>query len=206
MKRFLLSKSMLCLFLLGLVCNMSWAQPTVSPAPKDGQWAEGTTWYQIKTGNGYYFRSDVLDESKLALTRTSSEVGKASLWCITGNETDGFTFYNYAKGANAPLGMKGSGASAYAEFVTDATGYTTTFDFTESKKEGDYWCVKEHGSEKNYWNRQNNRLAYWNSTDAVNGWGNSGTGDDGSALMFIKIEYVEASLVLKVFGAEDVTI
>ena len=33
-----------------------------SPAPQDGQWAEGTTWYQIKTGNGYYLRSDVLHD------------------------------------------------------------------------------------------------------------------------------------------------
>ena len=81
--------------------------------------------------------------------------------------------------------MIGSGANAYAEFVTDANGYITAFDFVKSKKGGDsgnWWCAKEHGSEKNYWNRQNSRLAYWNSTDAVNGWGNSGTGDDGSAL------------------------
>ncbi len=189
MKRFISLRLTLCLFLLGMVCNVSWAQPTVSPAPTDGQWAAGTTWYQIKTGGGNYLRSDVLqDGSKLALTSTNSAVEKASLWCITGNETDGFTFYNYAQGANAPLGMTGSEANAYAEFVTDATGYTTTFDFTESKKEGDYWCVKEHGSEKNYWNKRSDRLAYWESTDAVNGWQNSGTGDNGSALMFI--EYV----------------
>ena len=197
MKRFLSLRLTLCLFLLGMVCNVSWAQPTVSPAPEDGQWAEGTTWYQIKTGGGNYLRSDVLqDGSKLALTSTNSAVEKASLWCITGNETDGFTFYNYAQGANAPLGMQGSEASAFASLVEDATGYTTTFDFTESKKEGDYWCVKEHGSEKNYWNKRSDRLAYWNSTDAVNGWQNSGTGDDGSALMFI--EYVE----MDVFSTE----
>ena len=187
MKRFISLRLTLCLFLLGMVCNVSWAQPTVSPAPADGQWAAGTTWYQIKTGHGNYLRSDVLqDGSKLALTSTNSAVEKASLWCITGNATDGFTFYNFAKGPQAPLGMTGSEANAYAELVTDATGYTTTFDFTESKKTGGYWCVKEHGSKNNYWNKRSNRLAYWNSTDAVNGWGNSGKGDDGSALMFIE--------------------
>ena len=183
-----LLKSMLCL-ILGLVCNVAWAQPDVSPSPVDGQWAEGTTWYQIKTGGGNYLRSDVLqEETKLALTSTNSSVDKASLWCITGNATDGFTFYNMAKGPNAILGMTGSDASAYAELVNDATGYTTKFDFTESKKVGGYWCVKEHGSEKNYWNKRSDRLAYWNSTDAVNGWGNSGNGDNGSALLFTEVE------------------
>lgn len=186
--------------LMGMVCSVGWAQPTVSPAPSDGQWAEGTTWYQIKTGQGHYLRSDVLqDDAKLALTSTNAAADKAGLWCITGNETDGFTFYNYAKGPGAPLGMKGSEAGAYAELVQDATGYTVAFDFTESKKEGDWWCVKEHGSANNYWNNRNSRLAYWNSTDAVNGWDNSGSGDDGSALMFIEFKQPDVTT----FSTED---
>lgn len=194
--------------LMGMVCSVGWAQPTVSPAPSDGQWAEGTTWYQIKTGYGHYLRSDVLqDDTKLALTSTNATPDKAGLWCITGNETDGFTFYNYAKGPNAPLGMTGSEANAYAELVEDATGYTIAFDFTESMKEGDWWCVKEHGSANNYWNNRSNRLAYWNSTDAVNGWGGSGSGDDGSALMFIEVDYEALNTVtVNVFGAEDVAV
>ena len=78
-----LFKSMLCL-LLGLVCNVAWAQqPKASDTPVDGQWAENTTWYQIKTGNGYYFRSDILtDDGTLNLfdaarTATTESVG---LW------------------------------------------------------------------------------------------------------------------------------
>ena len=196
MKRQTLLKSTLCL-LMALVCNVAWAQPKASPAPVDGQWAEGTVWYQIKTGGGNYFRSDVQDGTKLALTSTDASVTKASLWCITGNETDGFTFYNWAKGVNAPLGMKGSEANAYAEFVTDVTGYTTAFDFVRSNKTGDYWCVKEHNSENNYWNKRGNNLAYWASDQAVWGWGGSESnpkgGDNGSALLFTEAKLMDLS-------------
>ncbi len=189
MKRQTLLKSTLCL-LMALVCNVAWAQPKASPAPENGEWAKGTVWYQIRNGNGIYFRSDDLDDqSSLKLTQSKGDIDAASLWCLTGDDEKGYTFYNYAKGANAPLGMQGSGSSAVAKFVEDTNGFTTAFDFTKSKKTGaDYWCVKEHGSESNYWNPQNNpaRLTYWNSDMAVEGWNWSGTGDNGSALLFIE--------------------
>ena len=155
---------------------MTWAQPDASPAPVDGKWAEGTKWYTIKTGgNGYYLRSDVLqDGEKLALTNSTRTTEDAGLWCFVGNSTDGYTFYNKAAGASNPLKMYGEEANAYAK-LTNASDGDVLFDFTESKKTGDYWCLKKHDSGNNYWNRRNNRLAYWNSTDAVNGWGNSGT-------------------------------
>ena len=172
---------------------MAWAQPTVSDAPANGKWATNTTWYTIKTGGGNYLRSDIVQGGgELALTSTARSTDADGLWCIVGNEQDGFTFYNKAKGVNAPLAMYGSEANAYALVAEEPAG-TTTFDFTESKKEGDYWCLKEHGSEKNYWNKRSDRLAYWNSTDAVNGWGNSGEGDNGSALLFeeVSIKFFE---------------
>ena len=60
MKRQNFLKSTLCL-LLTLLCNVAWAQPKASPAPVNGQWAEGTTWYQVQTKSGFYLRGDNLD-------------------------------------------------------------------------------------------------------------------------------------------------
>ena len=168
---------------------MAWAQPAASPAPTSGKWANATTWYTIKTGNGYYLRSDVLQAGeKLALTSSTRTTEDAGLWCFVGDSKNGYTFYNRATGPNAPLAMYDSEANAYALLAENPTDADTAFDFTQSKKSGGtWWCLKEHGSEKNYWNKRNDRLAYWNSTDAVNGWGNSGTGDDGSALLFEEV-------------------
>ena len=172
---------------------MAWAQPAASPAPTSGKWAIGTTWYTIKTGHGNYLRSDVLqDGEKLALTNSTRTTEDAGLWCFVGNSTDGYTFYNRATGASAPLAMYGSEADAYALLAENPTDGDTAFDFTKSKKSnGDWWCLKEHGSNNNYWNKRSDRLAYWNSTDAVNGWGNSGAGDDGSALLFEEVSITE---------------
>lgn len=171
---------------------MAWAQPAVSPAPTGGEWTEGTTWYQIKTGHGNYLRSDVVTtEGYLLLTNSTATLEDAGLWCLVGDEQNGFTFYNRATGPNKPLAMYGEEASAYAELKENPTGHTA-FDFTKSKKTGDdWWCLKQHGSDNNYWNKRGNRLAYWNSTQAVIGWGNSGEGDDGSALLFTEVSINE---------------
>lgn len=115
---------------------MAWAQPEVSDAPSDGKWSENTHWYQIKTGNGYYLRSDIIDDnSKLKLTNKTATIEDVALWCFVGNDNDGYTFYNKAKGPNAPLAMYGADADAYAVLAEDPTGADTRFDFTESKNQ-----------------------------------------------------------------------
>ena len=194
MKRKTLLKSTLCL-LMALVCNVAWAEsvmPKISDAPADGQWAANTTWYQIKTGGGNYLRSNVTDnDGNLQLTNTNSTVNDESLWCIVGNAENGYAFYNKAKGATLLLGMTGADAGARASFVAlDNTDKTKAFDFTASAK-NEHWCVKEHGSVKNYWNKRGNYLAYWNDEQAVWGWGgnqaNPTGGDNGSALLFMEV-------------------
>ncbi len=171
---------------------MAWAQPEASPAPANGKWADGTTWYQIKTGGGNYLRSDIVtNDGYLALTNSTSTLDDVALWCFVGDAQSGYTFYNRAKGPNKPLAMYGAEENAYALLAENPTG-TTSFDFTQSKKSGDtWWCLKAHGSDCNYWNKRNNRLAYWSSPQAVIGWQNSGTGDDGSALLFTEVSINE---------------
>lgn len=168
--------------LMGVVCSVAWAQPTVSPAPNGGQWAEGTTWYQIKTKSGFYLRGDNLDSEGYVQMPSSSSLDEAALWCVVGDAENGYAFYNKAKGAETPLCMNNS--NNYAQFVAmGSDGYTSTFDFVSSQKSDantTYWCVRKHTGSDNtyYWNPQGDprKLTYWNSTDATN--------DNGSAFLF----------------------
>ena len=174
MKRQNFLRSTLCL-LLGLVCAMAWAQPKVSPAPVDGQWAKGTTWYQIKTGNGFYFRSDRLSDGTLNLDQTTPSDGAAGLWCFVGTEEDGYKLYNKEKGTTFSLSKVGSNA----QLVENGA---TAFDFATTNVGENYRCLKEHGTANNYLNRNGGSglLTFWNSSAATNN-------DNGSALLFTEV-------------------
>ena len=158
------------------------ALPAISDAPADGQWAANTTWFQIKNQKNKFIRIDALtSEGYLALTNGNATSGDVGLWCIVGNETDGYKFYNRAKGTEVVLGMTGSEAAAAAVFVAEGTEeYTTRFDIVASTEEG-HWCMKEHGSANNYWNQRDPRLAYWAHDNAQKG-------DDGSTFLFSPID------------------
>ena len=162
---------------MALVCNVTWAQqPTASPAPIDGQWADGTTWYQIKTGNGYYFRSDRLADGTLNLDQQNSSDDAASLWCFVGSNETGYKIYNKEKGVNFSLGKVNSNA----QLVENGT---TTFDFSSTNVGENYRCLKEHGTANNYLNRNGSsgKLVFWNNTGATNN-------DNGSALLFFEVD------------------
>ncbi len=189
MKRFISLRFTLCLFLLGMVCNVAWAQPKVSPAPIGGQWATGTTWYQVQTKSGYYLRGDNVDTNGNVQMPSSSTLDAAALWCVVGDAANGYTFYNMAKGATTPMCMNNS--TNRAQFVALGTdGYTATFDFVSSQKTDEsntYWCVHKHTGENNnyYWNPQGDpkQLTYWNDSGATN--------DNGSAFLFTEFKQVD---------------
>ena len=181
-------KKLLLLFAVLLTSTVgAWAQsavmPVVSDAPTDGNWAENTTWYTIKNGDGHYVNKNYADnDGNLQFNNKTATLNDVGLWCIVGNDNDGYLFYNREIGVTKALQTTGDEANARTKFVDVATA--TKFFFTESKKDGGYWCVKIAKEGNNYWNSRGNYIALWNSTDAVNGWGNSGNGDNGSALLF----------------------
>ena len=175
--------------LLGLVCSVGWAQPKISPAPIDGQWAEGTTWYQVQTKSGYYLRGDNADTNGNVQMPSSSTLDAAALWCIVDNDDNGYTFYNMEVGATTPMCMNNS--TSRAQFVALGTeGYTSAFDFVASQKTdatNTYWCVRKHtgGDNTYYWNPQGDpkQLTYWNASNATN--------DNGSAFLFTEFKQVD---------------
>ncbi len=201
-------------FLLSLLCLMgatAYAQTSytfkVSPAPADGNFDSSTHWYYIKNKGGANASAgqvqnvwlstgdDYLTDGKLALKNTTQPTDESGWWCIVGNETDGYKFYNKAKGASYVLGMSTTAnmTSSSAKMVdvssADADYGVTNFDFHASYCSDDtYWVPAAHGTTR-AWNQQSQLLVFWNSDQAWYGWeasaSNPGNGDDGSAFKFI---------------------
>lgn len=133
-------------------------------------------WYTIKVGNGGYLstKSGYTQSLALLLNNTTEDTSDNGLWTFIGNETDGYTFYNKARGENYVLGMNGEEANGRAKMVkATTTSYVTKFDMG---KNGEGFWIKDHGSEHKYWNKRGNYLAYWDNA--------SGSTDTGSRFIF----------------------
>ena len=164
MKKILLS-------LFAVLCTMgAWAQPKVSDAPSNGQWAANTTWHIMYNASNQFLNSSYAEDAtgNLLMNNTTASASDEALWCIVGSAEAGYKFYNKAKGADVVLGISGAGQDARATFVSPTSGtHTISFDIVQSAKTDDtYWCMKEHGSKNNYWNKRGNYLAYWNDAEA----------------------------------------
>ena len=143
-------KKTLLLFAMLLGVVGAWAQrtmPTISDEPQNGEWAENTTWYTLKTKNGYYYKTD------LSLN-TSSKPADADIagnhkyqWCITGNEADGYKLYNRYQGASQFLGSNNiNGGTSDCYFTSEVQDKITTFKFRESTHGDAWWCLQLNGN------------------------------------------------------------
>ena len=133
-------------------------------------------WYTIKVANGGYLstKSGYMDGLNLLLNNTTEDTSDNGLWTFIGNETDGYSFYNKARGGNYVLGMTGTEAQGRAKMVAEnSTRSVTKFD--KGKNANGFW-IKDHGSANKYWNKRGNYLAYWDNA--------AGSSDAGSRFIF----------------------
>ncbi len=178
-------KKTLLLFAMLLGVVGAWAQPKVSDAPQGDQWNANTTWFVItlKGTNSILTTTFTDNENALKIEgQTTTAPGDGALWCVVGDATNGYKFYNKAIGTSKILGITGSEGGARTRMVADATdGYTTTFDFKSSGVTGGtFWCIKTHEltTTNNYLNNRGGYLALWANNSA---YGSNGT---GSAFLF----------------------
>ena len=186
MKRFTLILSLLMAFCFGVNAQVL----KVSEAPVNGDWSENTTWYLIqnKKGGVVSISNTVNTGEYLSLaTATIPTTDDANAqWCIVGDETNGYQFYNKASGIDKVLYASRELNSGAASFKMATKGGTENeyFDIENSQQAG-YIIVKDHNNQNNYWNYRDANLAYWNSTGARN--------DDGSSFHFVEAaEYQNA--------------
>lgn len=172
---------------LGLGCASASAQTfTVSDAPieQDGGYtfAPNTHWYQMQLQlDDIYLSTANKDREGLLLNVTDSKGTDHELWCVVGDETNGYRFYNKAAGAGKILGMVyqsgsdentnngGASRAMMIDYRTDEQNSTTLGEtgfifLRQDATASGYDLFYLKGSEqatKYYWNARGNYLAYW---------------------------------------------
>lgn len=162
-----------------------------SSAPSNGSWASDTKWYKVSLG-GNYLSAYSTDHNGSLLDNATTAEGAGAYWCVVGDETNGYKFYNRAAGPNKVFGIVSAltnddndvtRASFYTSTTVSASSeVSTTFDlglYTNSTNE---YHAKRHGNGNYYWNQRGKYLGYWNSTAATN------TGTNGSKVRFYAVE------------------
>lgn len=160
-------------------------------SPKPGDTFDANTHWFIMTLKGRFITTTVHDESgnfKVSSTNVADISTDAAWWCVVGDETNGYTFYNKAAGTKMVLGLRnltgtGSDLETYGASRAKMCDATTTnskeleqvgitFDFKTKSTDTEtcyYVCLK--GTDR-YLNERGSYLAYWENS--------GGLGDGGS--------------------------
>lgn len=161
-----------------------------SSAPSNGNWASDTKWYKMTLG-GNQLSAYNTDHNGSLLDNSATAEGAGAYWCVVGDETNGYKFYNRAAGPNKVFGIVSAFTNDYND-VTRASFYTsetvsassevgTTFDLgLYSGTTSNEYHVKLHGAGNYYWNQRGKYLGYWNSSAA--------TSVNGSKVKFSAVE------------------
>lgn len=163
-----------------------------SDEPSDSTWASNTQWYLIKVAltDGYHPKAAYLSTDEgytnsngLLLNNEAVPTTEKGLWCIVGDATNGYKFYNKGEGTSKVLGVS-NWSKMYDASGTDDVA--KSFDIASSTATSTAYCVKFHGkSDGDYWWNNSDgggcHLSYWK--DATN----STTGTKGNAFYFIPV-------------------
>lgn len=168
---------------------------STAPDPSATTWASGTTWYKMKIDGGKYITlSQTGDYGSLTLSATTANnTDMRDLWCVTGNETDGYQFYNMAAGPSAVLGMTGTEDKARARMYSKTmleyidVAPITVFDRKTPAGKA-YEDFVFHGTNNNTWNNRGGFLALWNSTLSI------GDGCTGSQVTFEAVDLSDVAI------------
>lgn len=172
-----------------LTVGVAKAQTTfqVSEAPSDD-----AHWY-VMTLDNFIISSADLDYAnggKFSMKSKSviDAVKDASLWCIVGNETNGYRLYNKTKvngeyqilaltnkTANNPNDNNygASRAKLVASNTTSSTDDNQDGCIFDIRVKGatnypNIYCIRLHGKDDRYFNNRSNSLAYWENAAAFN--------------------------------------
>lgn len=188
MKKFTFFLSLLLAF-VGVTASAQGLK--ISDAPEDENWAANTQWYLIRVAltDGYhpyaaYLNTESRNDKGLLLKDVTVPTTDKGLWCIVGNDADGYKLYNKGEGTTKVLGV-GSWAKMYD--VTGSEDVTKSFDFANSTATANAKCVKFHGkTDGDYWwnNSDGNgacHLSYWKDAER------STVATSGNAFYFIPV-------------------
>lgn len=160
-----------------------------SEAPSNGAWNTDTHWYYVKL-DGKYVTLDAADDNGLKLSITECPMNDKARWCLVGDNTSGYKFYNKSAGTEKVLGLTnikhlasdntdtygGSKAQMYDATTesssTDDTGIGTSFTYANGNAANSYY-FKLSGTPKRYFNQRGDYFSYWADNGAVNNSGST---------------------------------
>lgn len=175
-----------------------------SEAPSNGAWNTDTHWYYVKLG-GKYVTLDAADNNGLKLSITECPMNDKARWCLVGDNTSGYKFYNKSAGTEKVLGLTnikhlasdntdtygGSKAQMYDATTesssTDDTGIGTSFTYANGNAANSYY-FKLSGTPKRYFNQRGDYFSYWADNEAVN--------NSGSTMLFYEIAQTDYNTTL----------
>lgn len=182
---------MVCLLFSGIANAQSPVVFHTSDAPTATGWGANTYWYYI-TLKDKVISSSVGDSNGFKMESTTKS-GDEAMWCVVGDATNGYRFYNKKAGFDKVLGLSnveetgaednyGASRAKMYDATTShsiaSTGTGTNFGF-ELQNGTDYY-VKLKGTDRRYLNDRT-YLAYWNNSAAL--------GNDGSRMKFYAVDY-----------------
>lgn len=162
----------------------------VSDAPKNGNFVENTHWFTMKLNDSYVSTECLTDDGYLRTGsgfKTLDNTLNKGLWCVVGDATNGYKFYNKDEGATKVLALSyqsdSEGGDARAKMVdaslSNATSegadqWLTTFDIHKntSKNVGGF-SISVKGLTDYYINQRHPYIAFWNKADAQEGTGST---------------------------------
>ena len=174
---------MAAFFSIGVANAQSPVAFQTSPEPTDDGFNDNTHWYLMTVDNKFVTTENKADDGILLtvtneLTTTNIHSDK-NLWCIVGNATSGYKFYNKGEGTKVFLAFTNKdinvaeGGKARAQMCatstsneTESTGYGTTFEIKTKSGETNIYYVCLKGASNRYWNYRQPYLAYWVSGNA----------------------------------------
>lgn len=155
-----------------------------SEAPSSGEWAPNTTWYKLSLRNKYVtaFSADV--SGNLYAKQSAEVFGEGALWCVVGDDENGYKLYNMFAGPNKPMNLTdmdkdGAGRAQLVE------GEGTLLNIV--KKDGsEGFYIKPYGTKDQWVNERGGYFSNWTSSAAL--------GEGGSAIRFYAVADVGADV------------
>lgn len=162
----------------------------VSSAPSDGSFAEDTHWYALYLRGTYISVENLTDDGYLRAGNGFNAISNTlekGLWCIVGDDTNGYKFYNKSEGTTKVLGISynpgTNGESARTKMV-DATlenateqgadNWLTTFNIHKNTTSNvGAYSISVKGLTDYYFNQRSPYLAFWTSSFAKEEVGSS---------------------------------
>jgi len=179
-------------FLLSLVFAFLWGGITASAqvdfqpseAPSSGKWAPNTTWYKMSL-RAKYVTAFSADVSGNLYAKQSAEVfGEGALWCVVGDDENGYKLYNMFAGPNTNMANDGAGRAQLVEGEGTLLDIKTTVDKNNKRVEG--FFIKPFGTKDQWVNERGGYFSNWTSSAAL--------GDGGSAIRFYAVADVDADV------------